>query len=99
MPRKSAAANLPLGHEAPTPLAYVVGFNTAEETYDKLTLKEQLIIDLLILDWKQSDIAEVMECSRHNVFMLVHSIRVKLANEKLRQILEMRAEYREKGRI
>lgn len=99
MPRKSAAANLPLEHEAPTPLASVVGFNVAEETYDCLTMREQLIVDLLILDWKQSDVAEVMEISRHEVFMRVHSIRVKLANSKLRDILEMRNEYREKGRV
>ena len=49
MPRISAAANLPLGHEAPTPLASIVGFNVAEATYDQLTLREQLIVDLLIL--------------------------------------------------
>lgn len=99
MPRKSAAANLPLEHEAPTPLAMVIGFNVAEETYDRLTLREQLILDLLILDWKQTDIADVMEVSRHEVFMRVHSIRVKLANSKLRDILEMRGEYRDKGRV
>lgn len=99
MPRISAAANLPLGHEAPTPLASIVGFNVAEATYDMLTLREQLIVDLLILEWFQTDIAEVLEIHPKEVSMIVHSVRVKLANSKLHDILETRREYREKGRV
>jgi predicted XRE-type DNA-binding protein len=78
-----------------TPLEKVIGFKAAEETYDLLNLREQLILDLLIVGWNQPEIAEVFNVTQPSINSTVRRIRVKLANSKLKIILDARALFKE----
>lgn len=78
-----------------TPLEAVLGFAAAEETYDLLDFREQLIIDLRIAGWSQNDIGIALGLSQGWVSIIFQRIRVKLAESTLRQTLEIRQHYRE----
>lgn len=90
MPKILKSIEVDLQDETPTPLELIVGFKVAEETYNKLNLRQQLILDLLIFELSRSMIAEILECSPSTVSMEVQRIRVKLANSKLKNILDLR---------
>lgn len=78
-----------------TPLQKVLGFEAAEETYDLLDFREQLIIDLRIAGWSQHEIGEALGLSQGWVSIIFKRIRFKLAESNLRQTLEIRAFYKE----
>ena len=78
-----------------TPLERIVGFPISEELYDLLELDEQVLLDLKIMEIPEHDIARVMGVSQTTVNTLSHRIRFKLADSKLRLILETRQHYRE----
>lgn len=78
-----------------TPLQRIVGFEVAEELYDRLELYEQLILDLRIEGWVETDIAKALNISQSWVNILMHRARYKLADSKLRTILEDRQSYKE----
>lgn len=77
-----------------SPLEKVAGFKIAEATYDLLTFREQLVIDLLICGFTQSDIAKIFEVSQPSISSTVRRIRIKLADGKLFMVLDSRLEYR-----
>lgn len=78
-----------------SPLAAIVGFDVAEETYDLLTLREQIVIDLLICGFTQNDIGKVFGVSQPSVSSSIRRIRVKLADSKLKMVLDLRVDFRE----
>lgn len=82
-----------------TPLEKVVGFEVAEELYDLLDINEQLILDLKIMGVTEHDIGEILGVSQSTVNVLHRQIRVKLADSKLRLILETRQYFRESNPI
>lgn len=77
-----------------SPLERIVGFDIAEETYDALTFREQIVIDLLVSQFTQGQIASVFGVSQPSISSTIRRIRVKLATGKLHMVLEMREEYR-----
>jgi DNA-binding NarL/FixJ family response regulator len=83
----------------PSPLAILVGFEVANELYDLLSLREQIVLDLLIENCSQSEIARVLGLGKTSISVTVQSIRIKLAKSKLHDLLETRATYRSKGRV
>jgi DNA-binding NarL/FixJ family response regulator len=78
-----------------TPLQRILGFEAAEETYDLLDFREQLIIDLRIAGWSQHEIGEALGLSQGWVSIIFKRIRFNLAESNLRQTLEIRAYYKE----
>ena len=78
-----------------TPLEKAVGFNVAEETYDLLTFREQLIVDLLCAGYTHAQIGEVFEVSQPSISSSVRRLRFKLADGKLQMILEARLAFKE----
>jgi len=72
------------------PLEQAVGFKVAEETYDLLPLKHQLVLDLIIAGWNQSQIARCLGVSQSTISLTHKRIRYTLANSKLRLMLESR---------
>jgi len=78
-----------------TPLQRVLGFEVAEEIYDTLDMREQLIIDLKIAGWSQHDIGEALGLSQGWVSILFRRTRYNLANSKLLQSIEIRQHMRE----
>lgn len=78
-----------------TPLQRVLGFEAAEETYDLLDFREQLIVDLRIEGWSQHEIGEALGLSQGWVSIIFRRIRFKLADSNLRQTLEIRQHYKE----
>lgn len=82
-----------------SPLQRIVGFEVAEEIYDKLTLLEQIILDLKIVGWTESDIAICLGISQSWVNIVMHKARFKLADTKLYHILKMRQLYKETATI
>lgn len=78
-----------------TPLEAAVGFNVAEETYDLLTLREQLIVDLLCAGWTHAEIGSVFDVSQPSISSSVRRLRFKLADGKLRMILDARLAMKE----
>lgn len=78
-----------------SPLERVAGFDVAEETYDALTFREQIVIDLLICGFTQSDIAKVFGVSQPSISSSVRRIRVKLATGKLKLVLDARMEFKQ----
>lgn len=79
----------------PTPLQRVLGFEVAEETYDLLDFREQLILDLRIEGWSQEEIGDILGLSQGWVSIIFKRIRFKLATSELRRTLEVRAYYKE----
>lgn len=78
-----------------TPLESAVGFLVAEETYDLLTLREQLIVDLLCAGWTHAQIGSVFDVSQPSISSSVRRLRFKLADGKLRMILDARQAMKE----
>ena len=78
-----------------TPLEKAVGFNVAEETYDLLTFREQIIVDLLCAGYTHAQIGEVFEVSQPSISSSVRRLRFKLADGKLQMVLEARMAYKE----
>jgi DNA-binding NarL/FixJ family response regulator len=81
-----------------TPLEAAVGFLVAEETYDLLTIREQLIVDLLCAGWTHAEIGSVFDVSQPSISSSVRRLRFKLADGKLRMILDARLAMKE-GRM
>lgn len=81
-----------------TPLEAAVGFDVAEETYDLLTFREQLIVDLLCAGYTHAEIGNVFSVSQPSISSSVRRLRFKLADGKLQLILEARQALKE-GRI
>ena len=73
-----------------TPLEKIIGIKCAEETYDQLNIREQVILDLLIVGWTQGDIAAFFEVKPPNISSSLRRIRYRLANGKLHQTLQLR---------
>lgn len=84
-----------LNATAQTPLEKILGIECAEETYDLLTLREQLILDLLIAGWSQSQVAQYFHVKAPSISGSVRRMRFKLANSKLKTILEARQMMRD----
>jgi DNA-binding NarL/FixJ family response regulator len=78
-----------------TPLQRVLGFEAAEDTYDLLDFREQLIIDLRIEGWSQHEIGAALGLSQGWVSIIFRRIRFKLADSNLRRTLDTRQFYRE----
>ena len=77
-----------------TPLEKVVGFQVAEETYDLLTFREQLIVDLLCAGYTHAEIGNVFDVSQPSISSSVRRLRFKLADGKLQLILEARQAFK-----
>lgn len=73
-----------------TPMEQVLGIAGAEDVYGVLNLREQVVVDLLIAGWNQTEIGEVFQRSQWTINQEVRRIRFKLANTKLRLIAESR---------
>jgi predicted XRE-type DNA-binding protein len=84
---------------AATPLQLILGFDAAEELYDALDLREQLIIDLKIAGWSQHEIGEALGLSQGWVSILFRRSRFKLANSKLLHTLEIRQHFKDTSPI
>ena len=78
-----------------TPLEAVVGFQVAEETYDMLTMREQIIVDLLCAGFTHAEIGSVFNVSQPSISSSVRRLRYKLADGKLQLVLEARQGLRE----
>lgn len=78
-----------------TPLQRVVGFDVAEETYDLLPLTAQIILDLKIEGYNDSDIARVLGIPRVTAIDMFRRARSLLAESKMKMVLESRVYYRE----
>lgn len=78
-----------------TPLERIIGFKAAEGTYDLLSLREQLILDLLIAGWRHSDIGGLFDITAESITVALRRIRVKLAHSTLKVILDARIAFRE----
>lgn len=78
-----------------TPLEAAVGFQVAEETYDLLTLREQLIVDLLCAGWTHAEIGSVFNVSQPSISSSVRRLRFKLADGKLKLVLDARLALKE----
>jgi DNA-binding NarL/FixJ family response regulator len=81
-----------------TPLEKIVGFSVAEATYDELTFREQLIVDLLCAGYTHAEIGNVFNVSQPSISSSVRRLRFKLADGKLQMILEARLAFKE-GRV
>ncbi len=84
-----------MNQELNTPLQRIIGSLAAEADYDLLDFREQLIIDLLLDDWTQTDIGFVMGVSQGWVSICFHRIRFKMAKSYLRRTLEIRSHYKD----
>jgi len=78
-----------------TPLQKLLGFDVAEEMYDQLPLTVQLILDLKIEGYNDSDIARALGMPRVTVIDMFRRSRHTLLRSKLKLILETRVYYRE----
>lgn len=77
-----------------TAMQRVMGFRASEEIYDRLTLKDQLIVDLLAMGWQQYEIAELFEVNRSWVSIRLRQIRAIMATTQLKKNLEIRQEIK-----
>ncbi len=78
-----------------TPLEQALGFKCAEELYDLLDEREQIIIDLMIAGWTQIEIADILEISQSWVATIIREIRYKLANSSLIEKAEIKRSLKE----
>lgn len=81
-----------------TPLEVAVGLDVAEEAYDLLNLREQLVVDLLCAGYTHAEIGKVFNVSQPSISSSVRRIRFKLADSKLKMVLETRLFYRYEAR-
>ena len=79
----------------PTPLQKVLGFEVAEEIYDMLPLRAQLIIDLKIEGYTTREIAQALDIGQMTVQDTFIKARHSLLRSKMHLILESRVHYRE----
>ena len=77
-----------------TPLEAAVGFSVAEEAYDRLNFREQLIVDLLCAGYTHAEIGTVFSVSQPSISSSVRRIRFKLAESKLKLVLDARLHFR-----
>jgi DNA-directed RNA polymerase specialized sigma24 family protein len=82
-----------------TPLQKVLGFDVAEEIYDLLPLRAQIIIDCKIEGYTEQEIAEVLGVAQSTVSDTLKKARHTLVRSKLRLILESRQHYKESNPI
>lgn len=82
------------GFAPPTPLEMVMGFKVAEETYDKLHPRDQIIVDLLCMGFTQEEIGKLFGISQPYVCAIVRRIRSALAQSSLKMILDFRQDFR-----
>jgi len=78
-----------------TPLQRLVGFEVAEETYDMLPFTAQIILDLKIEGWNDSDIARALNIPRVTCIDIFRRARYFLADSNMKKVLESRVYYRE----
>jgi DNA-binding NarL/FixJ family response regulator len=78
-----------------TPLEHVVGFKVAEETYDLLSFREQLIVDLLCAGYTHAEVGMVFNVSQPSISSSVRRLRFKLARSKLQIVLQARLEFKQ----
>lgn len=78
-----------------TPLQRTVGFDVAEELYDMLPIKAQLILDLKIEGYNDGEIAMALEIPRTTVIYIFRKARYSLLSSKLKLILDTRLYYKE----
>ena len=81
-----------------TPLERVVCFSVSEQTYDRLTFVEQLIVDLKIEGYMNIDIAGLLGVRPVDIKHSLDQIRIKLAKSELQFHLEVKQHYRETTR-
>lgn len=74
----------------PTPLQELFGFQVAEQIYDSLDFRDQIIVDLKLAGWSQEDIGELLGLTQGWVSIIFKGIRYKVANvTMLRQGLKL----------
>ena len=93
-PKEWEKVDTSLAFATQTPLEKILGIECAEETYGLLNLREQLILDLLIVGWTQSAIAVYFNVRAPSIASSVRRMRFKLANSKLKLILDSRVAMR-----
>lgn len=81
-----------------TPLQRVLGFDVAEEIYDELPFMAQIIIDLKIEGYTDSDIARCLNMPRTTVVDTFRRARNSVAMQKMKLVLETRVHYMETHR-
>lgn len=103
MPVTTSGAMLPNGVDtlqiSVVPLEMILGWAGAEEIYDLLPEREQLILDLQMAGWSQADIANLFGLSQGWVSVIIRRIRFTLANSQLLHTLQIRQHYRETSPI
>lgn len=77
-----------------TPLEKAVGIKVAEETYDELSISEQVIVDLLVDQWTHKQIGFVFGLAQPTITAWIRRIRTRLAISTLRLTLDVRATYK-----
>lgn len=82
-------------YPAVTPLQSVVGFNAAEEIYDELDFRDQLILDLMMCGWPQQAVAKLFGMSQGTLSVTFKGIRLKLANTTLMMKIQARQELKD----
>lgn len=66
-----------------TALQELVGFTVAEEMYDQLTAREQIILDMLVMGYTHTEIGLVFDLKQNTLSTITRVIRTKLAAAKL----------------
>lgn len=82
-----------------TPLEKVVGFSVSEKTYDKLSLSEQIVLDLKIEGITNRDIAMLLGVRPDDIVRMLTIIRTKLVNSELQFHLEIKTHYQKQKEI
>lgn len=73
-----------------TPLEKVVGFHVSEQTYDRLALTEQVVVDLKIEGFPNTEIAALLGCRPTDINRILRMIQHKLAKSELRFHLDVK---------
>jgi DNA-binding NarL/FixJ family response regulator len=77
----------------------IVGFKVAEETYDQLSLRDQIILDLIAAGWGQNDICLLFKVTQPAISACMRRIRYKLAESTMRTVIEVRNLHRAESRV
>lgn len=75
-----------------TPLESLVGIKDAHLVYNELEMIEQIVLDLLLAGWSQTQIADTLMVSQPWVSVNMRRIRYKIANSRMRNLVEIRSE-------
>jgi DNA-directed RNA polymerase specialized sigma24 family protein len=78
-----------------TPLQKILGFELAEEIYDLLPLRAQVIIDLKIEGYTEQEIAQALDVAQSTISDTLKKARHVLVKSKLHLILESRQHYKD----